>query len=165
MPIPTYGEIVHTLGMNREDLLDFFVLFSRMEYALKSCGYVSNLNGASPDWDKFANQYSKQFESDLILEELVDLAKAHGYLFAEPPRKQCLGENNILEWKRDEQWNSQGLKETLLLIRRIRNNLFHGGKYEGYVPVRDNTLICHATTILRRCLEYSHDVLERYCTL
>ena len=61
-----------------------------------------------------------------------------------------------------EVWNPRRCRETdaqylLRVVRDVRNNLFHGGKYPAsYGSVeeiaRDGTLVDAATTVLERCL-------------
>lgn len=48
----------------------------------------------------------------------------------------------------------------LLYVRRIRNNLFHGGKFNGhwFEPKRSEELLRHSLTILRGCLAASKEV-------
>jgi len=44
---------------------DFFIAFSRMEFALKHTGYAKgdNRRNAMADWDKFANENDKAFQT------------------------------------------------------------------------------------------------------
>jgi hypothetical protein len=57
------------------------------------------------------------------------------------------------------------LEKLLLLIRRVRNNLFHGEKLgvllEGDSE-RDTDLLKHGLTILYACLQISTDVRSKF---
>ncbi len=48
----------------------------------------------------------------------------------------------------------------LLLVRRVRNNLFHGGKFNEhwFEPERSEHLISHSITILNKALIMNKDV-------
>lgn len=57
------------------------------------------------------------------------------------------------------------MEQVLQLVRRIRNNLFHGGEFSDEVhsgPDRNRLLLQHAIAILRRCLELSPRVARSF---
>ena len=76
-----------------------------------------------------------------------------------PPKKQVVV-NALIDW--DEAAPQTNLRSDLVLIyvRRVRNNLFHGGKFNGrwFEPQRREVLLRHSLTILRACLAASEDV-------
>lgn len=81
------------------------------------------------------------------------------YLRAHPPRKQIL-KTGKLDWKQVEN-NGTQLEQILYLVRTIRNNLFHGGKFPcGPVEDagRDTKLLESCIIILRKCLSLDKDV-------
>lgn len=55
-------------------------------------------------------------------------------------------------------------QKILILIRRVRNNLFHGGKFNGewFEPERSEALMRNALIILRACGENHHEVSKAY---
>jgi hypothetical protein len=56
-------------------------------------------------------------------------------------------------------------EQVLLLVRRVRNNLFHGGKHlpDGEVETgRNAALVGYALTILTHCAGLHPDVRVRY---
>jgi hypothetical protein len=65
---------------------NFFVFFSRMEYALKRSGNYLNkgVKEAQPNWDRFASDYHHKFNSNAPEE----LRAAVTYFLHQPPRKQ-----------------------------------------------------------------------------
>ncbi|UPT68030.1 MAG: hypothetical protein M0D57_05040 [Sphingobacteriales bacterium JAD_PAG50586_3] len=102
----------------------FFITFSRFEFALKNCKYCK-IGNADADWNKFAG------ELKLIFDETKneELDKAVEYIKNHPPQKQVY-DAKALGWKATIKDAHLSLVEWLLLmIRRIRNNLFHGGQY------------------------------------
>lgn len=52
----------------------------------------------------------------------------------------------------------------LLYVRRVRNNLFHGGKFNGrrFAPERSELLLRHSLTIHRACIDASEDVHQAF---
>jgi len=86
------------------------------------------------------------------------------YFFTNPPMKQIVDDNNNLSWKGDPiSKNQYDFKELLVLVRRVRNNLFHGGKFpNGDVEdsERDERLIKFGMIILEECLRLD-SVVER----
>lgn len=80
-----------------------------------------------------------------------------------PPRKQILS-GSSLDWKATvartgEQYESYVLR----LVRIVRNNLFHGGKYPAPVgPLEEvgrNSLLLEASiTVLKQCLRLSPEL-------
>lgn len=138
----------------------FFVFFSRFEYALKrderylKCG----TGKAEPDWDCFASDQSASFE------QLADpdLAKAIDYFKQSPPQKQ-LRKDGHMDWSNPVKYdpNDHLLVWLLQVIRIVRNNLFHGGKFPGILvkdPSRDRDLIQNAITVLSASLTLDHRI-------
>lgn len=155
LPVPvSIRKIVNST--DRELAWQFFVFFSRFEYALKKDPryLMSGKGDAKPNWDRFASCNNKRFiqlsESDTSLKETVE------YFLAFPPRKQIC-RNGQLAWSEPLYWqkNAPLLVWLLLCIRTVRNNLFHGGKFPQFPvsdPSRNYELIEHSLVILSHCL-------------
>lgn len=131
----------------------FFLFFSRFEYALKRAGFVqANSRGeAYADWECFAHKMA-----GLLRTHTDDYFKtAVAYIQSHPPKKQVLlGER--LTWDKDNFSDAFDLDRLLVLVRRIRNNLFHGGKFpEGQEDdvSRDRELLKSGIAVLQACLE------------
>lgn len=129
-------------ALPKRDIVNHFLsLFSRFEYALKENGFSrGGEDGVSAHWGDFAN----------ALENLRDappeaLRRAIEYFDAQPPQLQIL-RNGVLDW-RDTQLVNKNNDELLILVRRVRNNLFHGGKMP-FDPMRDSKLLKAAEMIL-----------------
>jgi hypothetical protein len=140
----------------------FFIFFSRFEYALKrhpkylKQGTVN----AEPNWNLFASDRNKDFipNSSAVLNEAVK------YFLKEPPRKQII-ENTFISWSEPQKYNG---KEPLLIwllrmIRYVRNNLFHGGKFPLINisdPSRNRELLFNSFVILQESLKLDKSIEE-----
>ena len=142
----------------------FFVFFSRLEYALKRSGrYLKErTQDAEPNWDKFASEYNGVFRTDSSRE----LRGAVDYFLKDPPRKQ-LQLNGRMGWSEPLKYdgNEPQLIWLLRMIRCVRNNLFHGGKFpliRMSDPSRDRDLLLNSMAILTACLSLNPDVEEHF---
>ena len=150
-------------GDDGELVLQFFVAFSRFEYALKRAGFVKNsaYDTALPDWQKFAK---KRFVAQLASISDIEFTEAKSYMLQNPPRKQTFVKlDKRMMWQNNTKRSGEGEAEYLLrLVRDVRNNLFHGGKYPEE-PVSDESLrngklLQACLTILEKCLSLNTDV-------
>lgn len=151
------------LYMSQELACDFLGVFSRLEYALKATRFsMGDEDGVSANWDRFANEINEGFHAI----DSEELRAAVNYLFTRPPRKQVLeGQQrlNFREFVIDQ--NQRPLQQILLMIRTIRNNLFHGGKFLPMgeeEPGRNEALVRNALVILNHCTQLADDVRETY---
>ena len=138
---------------------DMFRLFARFEYALKAAGFHRGDGNAEADWRTFAESLNGLFEAieDPALGEAVDYFRAH------PPKKQVI-RDGLLEWDERQPQTDLEADRILLYVRRVRNNLFHGGKFNGrwFAPERSDILLRHSMTILHACLAASPAVREAF---
>ncbi|EGR0749060.1 TPA: hypothetical protein ACMDXS_004620, partial [Vibrio parahaemolyticus] len=106
--------------------IEFICTFSRLEYALKSTKFaLGNENRVEAWWDKFANTIHEQF---IALDE-PDLLAATNYILTSPPRKQVLENESLKFVPQQIDTNQKSTQQLILMVRTVRNNLFHGGKY------------------------------------
>ena len=138
----------------------FFVTFARFECALKDAGFFVKRDGdAEADWDAFANSLRGKLES----KRTPELADAIDYLTNHPPRKEVVAARE-LSWAPLSHGKGESTEAWFLrLVRRIRNNLFHGGKGRyPYGPVpepsRDSKLLYCGLVVLSECLSLSPEV-------
>ncbi len=99
---------------------DFFYWFSRFEFALKENGYAKKgpYDAALPDWEKFRDTCSENY---------IASREASNLLAAAPKRQVLVG--NTCKWeKTDLSREKTDLGKVILVLKTIRNNLFHGGK-------------------------------------
>lgn len=132
-----------------------FKTFARFEYALKAAGFHRGDGDAQPDWTTFAESIAKDCDS------LNDSAfhTARTYFATRPPKKQIV-RNGVLEWAEKPVSGNSEADPILLYVRRVRNNLFHGGKFNGrwFEPQRSAEFIRHSVAILDACRDLSADV-------
>lgn len=148
--------------VHRRDLVyEFFFVFSRFEHALSVTNYLTEgKGGVSADWNKFARETNNVFSSTLSAE----VKKAIKYYEEAPPKKQVVDFDSLV-WKDVVPQTNYQLEKLLLLIRRVRNNLFHGEKFSVLLEgdsERDAHLIGYGLTILYACLESSADVRKNF---
>lgn len=153
------------LHIQRELACEFMAVFSRLEYAIKATpGYAGgNEKWAEALWDRFANDVNDAFCSVPIDE--AEFWEAVNYLLNHPPRKQVLADDGLVFKEQIVDMKQTKAQQTLLMIRTIRNNLFHGGKHypEGeQEPGRNQQLVAHGLYVLKRCLPMHQTVQERY---
>jgi hypothetical protein len=125
--------------------VEFFALFSRLEFALLASGYAGGEVGdnAWVAWDSFGRDIHSSFFPDMRGDNSVAV------LFEEPARKLVKTESGGCEFTNSPV--PTDAVELLLQVRRIRNNLFHGSKV-NFVE-RDGLLVRAAVKVLRHLLE------------
>lgn len=158
------NELHCSLGIDKELIVEFLLVFARFEYALKRNPRYARDNGTgvSPYWDRFASDVSASFEG---LQE-KGLSEAIQYLITHPPKKQVLKRNGVLGWECIPSVSCR-LDNLLLSVRTTRNNLFHGGKFpppDGPLeePARNETLLRSCLAILRSCLGLDEGVRMQF---
>jgi hypothetical protein len=150
------------ISIDRDLVFDFFLRFSRFEFALKVTGYaLGNDTKVTPDWDRFIRDISSNF----LKTRTPELAQACDYFLLNPPKKQVLA-NRSLGWSTTLPCDPARESELLVkLVRRVRNNLFHGGKYNNAVheeTARNEDLLRGGLLILDECLRVSDSVRAAY---
>ena len=141
---------------DRAQAIVFFLFFSRLEYALKRMGFAGESGEARADWQKYAQEHP-----DLLgktKDERLKQAVAH--LKESPPKKQIVS-NGHLDWADDHFTGIFDLTRVLTLICRIRNNLFHGGKFtcgEELDISRDRKLLDAGLTIMQALLDQDNQL-------
>lgn len=158
--------------VDKDLLLEFFLSFSRFEYALKASGFFQRATtirhsgfvppDAKPDWDRFAVSLRGYFDKARHRE----LSNACDYILENPPWKQVVVNGSLL-WESPVRPNGQSDVEFLLrMVRCVRNNLFHGGKFSD-IELQENTdrtenLLRSALIILNECLHLYPQVKREF---
>ena len=140
---------------------EFFFVFSRFEYALKITDYLRR-NSTEPliDWRRFATSVEHVFSDP----PNRDFAKAIEYLTTHPPKKQILIQGRIA-WTDGTPQTDFVADLILLYVRRVRNNLFHGGKFRQHrleYQERTPELLHHSLVVIQTCLCAAPRVHEAY---
>lgn len=140
----------------------FLAVFSRMEYALKSTRYaIGSKKKVDPAWDIFANEIDDAF---FYIEDTAVVA-ARNFLLAYPPRKQALEGTRITFIDQNIDAKQKQTQQILLMVRTVRNNLFHGGKYlpgGEQEPGRNKLLVQHSLTVLLACSQLDDEVRNSF---
>jgi hypothetical protein len=148
---------------DRERAIIFFLFFARFEYALKRARFTRKNEGeAEADWDQYASSGAVANLVEKNNEERFKAAVA--LLKAEPPKKQFVN-NGVLAWGPDGYKGPFNLARIFCLVRRVRNNLFHGGKFpegpENDIS-RDQKLLGASIVVLQACLDFDEDLRHRF---
>lgn len=142
-----YDEVKDSL---RPLIFDFFFWFSRFESALKENGWLQSTRAgaaALTDWRGFVEAH----------EENYVLSETGGRLIAANPQKQIIGNNGLTFTDLVFEHDVSQLNRVTLLLRTVRNNLFHGGKNGSHYwddPARIQVLLPLCLTILNELAEF-----------
>jgi hypothetical protein len=124
----------------------FFKLFAQYEFTLKAMHYgrAGAKQAAEADWDGFANDFG------VVLLKSADAAvvEARQYLLDHPPNRQVWTEVGVA-WEPVPN-HDKSAQMLFSHIRRMRNNLYHGGKFRGWwlEPDRSKELISKSLLLL-----------------
>jgi len=159
--IGKYKETISDEG--QQLVLEFFVTFSRVECALKSSIKFAQISRkkVEPNWDKFISSISERFDKTAN----EKLKSAVDFLLQEPPKVQTIREDNLVWIDREFSQGVPELHKISFHIRDIRNNLFHGGKFNGnYQPdiSRNYRLIKSALIIINQLIILDNDIRENF---
>jgi hypothetical protein len=142
---------------------DFFIAFSRFECALKNSIRFANVryNKVEANWELFTSSFDQDFDRSYSNE----LNDAVSYIIENPPKIQKLQVDRLV-------WEDNIIDENTVLttilgrhIRTIRNNLFHGGKFNGeHEPdiSRNYLLLNSAMIILEEWLRINSDIKDLF---
>jgi len=147
-----------SLKLPRHLAMDFMDAFMRAENALKQGGFATMANGAAcAHWDKFASSIKAGFDAI----DNQSFRDSVIYLVQNPPRKQVIKESG-LEWEDSPVPTGSAAHQSLLMVRRVRNNLFHGGKTfvlgGGDTFERNTNLVTASGKVLDHAIRLNHIV-------
>ncbi len=138
-----------------ETACDYFLLLSRLEYALKNSSYLTNdKESAKPDWERFIDFVSSRMA--------VDTNDRDVRAFLDLPPKRQLFEDGKISWSKPENIKDHDKTRMLQACLTVRNNLFHGGKHGDGNAGRNMVLISAATKILRAAIDACPDVKAQF---
>jgi len=152
-------EAYHRVDFDRELVFKFFIAFSLFEKALKENGFHQergNSEDIQPDWRRFATTIDEQFTANKNLPDNQELRTAIDYLLSIPPKKQVFRDGRI-QFVNTERSSDSDTEWLAVLINRVRNNLFHGGKF-SYDRPRDTELLRYSLIILEEWANLNSDV-------
>lgn len=125
----------------------FFRTFAQYESSLKRKGFylTDRFGNINVDWDRFANEVIQRS----FINDLGNNSHAADFIFTNPPRKQFFDGEKI-SWT-EPSIGDKSVQALIGYICRIRNNLFHGGKFNSSGDIRsqrDEDLIKNSLVIL-----------------
>jgi hypothetical protein len=143
--------------------MDFSVVFSRFECALKRSGTyaIGNDDRVDPDWDGFARDLGPDFLSDVVAQGIAPA------LVGNPPKKQLKLANGGLG--RKDMGFVNNTSDLILKLRRARNNPAHGAKYQdggtGHADFvegseRDDLLLNQSLAVMAFALKARPDIYQ-----
>lgn len=147
--------------------IQFSLFFSRFEYALKRLNKIRpsrNSNLLSADWDGYARD-RKQEPAWLEAQEDQKFKEASAFLDAKPPRQQSFSDGSLKWVANSHAVGLPSLSRALFYVRTVRNNLFHGSKFDsarGTEASRDRELLTHCITILLVCVDCDKELREMF---
>lgn len=155
MNTPFLDEVYDKVDFDRDLVFKFFTVFSLFEYALKIAGFrtIKQNGEVQPNWNSFANNIHQRFNHQATAE----LAGAVNYLLNRPVMIQVVQNANSGFAQRIRPQNISDTVWLSMLIRGVRNNLFHGGKFR-YDRPRDPELIKSSLIILESWAQLHTDV-------
>ena len=126
----------------------FFKLFAQYESTMKERNFFhggSKSRGIVVDWDRFANEVV----GPEFIKDLGENTCAASYILKNPPMKQVVNASGKIIWE-DVSSNDQSVQVLFGHICRVRNNLFHGAKFNGtwFDPERSKILLQSSLAIL-----------------
>lgn len=107
-------------------IFTFIKRFIGLEVKLKRLGYFKKSikkKNVEVDWTSFESDYR-----EIILNLANKQDDSTRYIIENPPKKMCV-KNNVITF--DRSVTEDHVKELMISLRAIRNNLFHGGKFDG----------------------------------
>ena len=145
-----------------ELIIEFFIAFARFEFALKESGFTNGGNySVTPNWDTFVSNIRPNYYKP----KSKELKNAIDYIINQSPRIQILL-NGKLGWRqRIFQPGDDQITKLKQSICDIRNNLFHGGKFQGIYEEdisRNYRLLKYSIIILNYWLTLNENVNHNF---
>lgn len=152
VPVPQMIERV-ALPQEHQDLVCRFLrVFSRFEASLKSAGYArQDGDRLIVEWRRFALEAGAQIQLPVVQLEV---------LVRNPPGRQRVL-NHQLEFVAEQVPAEARADWVLEMVYRVRNNLFHGGKWPPR-PERDGPLLQSRLVALGFFVDLDQRVRQAY---
>ena len=147
--------------INHPEIIEFFIVFSRFEYSLKAEGYLENNRNAKANWISFAESIEHKIYKKLKDD---DFSASFNFILDNPPKVQINNDGHI-EWETRPASQGSRVKDLFIYIKRIRNNLFHGGKFTNGILEefdRDLLLVKHGLKILKSSIELDSNIRNTF---
>ena len=174
-------DIYKNINVSKDILLDFFVTFSRFEFSLKAAGYRKKtplkefkndakksqkilLFDISADWDTYAQDISHHFNTSRPekIQKAVEFFTLNP-IFTEVMIGDDLGWSSSSKYYK--YYDSEIIRWIIPMIKRIRNNLFHGGNFNKEFQQTSEMIelfLQHSLIILEYCLTLELKVKDNF---
>ena len=131
-----------------------FKVMMRLEFALKDIGYCvpGRQQAAEVNWECYTND-----KLGSPFWEMIKTAPEVQTLIETPPKKQIVDQGGSLVWQQPGAVSS--IQDLIGATRRVRNNLFHGGKSGDPDADRNTRLYAAALFVVDQILR-ADDVLQ-----
>lgn len=145
-----------------EIVFQFFISFARFECSLKnSLTFATTHKPPRANWGLFL----KTIKSNTDYHSSPTLRNAKDYIIDNPPKIQ-IKTTTAIDWT-ERLFEPKTTMETKLLqhIKDVRNNLFHGGKFNGIYKAdesRNYMLINSSLIILNYWISLDQNILELF---
>lgn len=142
--------------------IEFLAMFSRFEYALKVTKFRMSGNGeAKANWEAFVTEVGPLFDHKTN----NSLSEAFNYLTGQPLK--FLGiHGGVLDWYEFKlPANSTDADKVIRVIKQVRHNLFHGGKFahDSHASKdRDTKLLNYGLIVLENMIQLIEEVKSAY---
>lgn len=119
-----FEDFVREYKISDEGIM-FFKAITRLEFSIKDCGFSrrrgANNDAAEVDWDRYVKE---RLGPDFLCEaRKISSIKP---LIENPPKQQIIQYDGCLDWK--DAASVLSSQDVIGALRRVRNNLLHGGK-------------------------------------
>jgi len=126
---------------------DFFLVFSKFEYSLKSAGFCKAARSkvAEVDWNKFYNSLGTQTITISSNENIE-------YFLDNPPNEIHWDKTSqtTVPYTKVKKLDLKDIKQIIKTCKTVRNNLFHGNKFNNADIGRNIKLIKAAEDFIKQ---------------
>lgn len=132
---------------------DFSTIFTRFEHALKTSNFGHKMHG------RYEVNWRALFKAIDATAPEPDVQQAILFLTTNPPGIQ----KSRHRWRDEQLEGKSSFSQAIDAARRVRNNLFHGGKHLRNSSLhRNSMLIDSSTEVICSCIETLPDVKAAY---
>ncbi len=153
----TVDEMIERVALPAEHrylVCQFLLVFSRFEAALKRSGYArQDGQRLIVEWRRFAQETSAVAGHGVPVGVLRPLIER-------PPERQQVA-NGVLQFVGEVAPDPVNSEWVLEMVYRVRNNLFHGGKWPAE-PARDGELLRSCLDALSYYVDLKAEVTQAY---
>ncbi len=146
------------IEVHPKNAIKLFKVMMRIEFAMKENGHAQAIgNRIEITWDRYANEEL----GNEFFEAIRESGQAATLINAPPKRQTYI--DGYLDW--EEVGNVQSVQNLIGAVRRVRNNLFHGGKGGDPDHERNEDLVEQSLYVIDQLLRKDFDIYLRFAGL